>query len=703
MLYSVKLDGISIMSPSEDMGLLSAKLDLELNSAGSFSFKMPPTHRYYNYPKVMLSIVEVYEGDRIIWFGRVNGIKTNWNNEKEISCEGALAFLNDSIQEWNIWPTVGTTCSAKQFFDSLITRHNECGYLSSTDLAFNRVEIADEFDAIDVTKEVDYCTTFNAIQEQCVGCYGGYIFVERMYQDGNPINTIKWIIEMENASQPIQFGLNLLDLNSDISVSEIVTAVLPVGDDGNGNKIFITSVNPTGEKYIIDNDAAEKYGTVMQMVTFDDCHNTQDLYDTAVKWLASKQLNFEGLVISLSVAELKYMDSDYDAFRVGQLVHVKSLPHKMAVTDDITQSTVILDEDLMISKVSYDLLGAAKTITVGNIPHQALTDMASSSSGSSSGYSSSGGGGGGGGGGGSTVSVSPYITSGDLIGTIYVNGTGYQFKYDVTALQTAIAGKVDSSTYADDLATISELIAAKSTVSYTQSLSDGTTIGTITINGTGIALKAPTPTTVVANPAGTPSTNLTKLQVGNDIFNIPSGGGTGGGVAYGYDNPIDAASDGAVYILLDSTDKKQGTFLYMTDQWVLIEGRPYSADYILYDNGTENVAWSVSGGTKNSDNISLNVGGGTYSNYAITNDPIDLTTFSTVKIECRYRDRDYSEEFDISSYTGLNYLSFTYLTDSSHNEVAVGVSTTYASATTFRIDSRNGGTAEAKMYYMSLM
>ena len=34
-------------------------------------------------------------------------------------------------------------------------------------------------------------------------------------------------------------------------------------------------------------------------------------------------------------------------------------------------------------------------------------------------------------------------------------------------------------------------------------------------------------TNVVANPSGTGSTDLTKLQVGNNIYNIPQGGGTG--------------------------------------------------------------------------------------------------------------------------------------------------------------------------------
>ncbi len=50
------------------------------------------------------------------------------------------------------------------------------------------------------------------------------------------------------------------------------------------------------------------------------------------------------------------------------------------------------------------------------------------------------------------------------------------------------------------------------------------------------------------------------------------GGGGGSSVTYGYDNPSDAASDGAVYLLLDENNKEKGKFLYMTNEWVLIDG-----------------------------------------------------------------------------------------------------------------------------------
>lgn len=189
-----------------------------------------------------------------------------------------------------------------------------------------------------------------------------------------------------------------------------------------------------------------------------------------------------------------------------------------------------------------------------------------------------------------------------------------------------------------------------------------------------------------------------------NVYGSGGTGGSGGGnsITYGYDNPEDLASDGDLYILLDANDKEQGKFLYMTDEWVLISGRRYIEELVLYDNGTEGVTWTVSGGTKNADNIQVNTGGGTFTNYAVTDDAIDVTGYSILHVECHYRSNDYDLDFDVSSYTGYKYISFTYLTDSSHNECAVGLSDTKTGATTFRVDSVNGGDGIQKMFYMSL-
>lgn len=184
-----------------------------------------------------------------------------------------------------------------------------------------------------------------------------------------------------------------------------------------------------------------------------------------------------------------------------------------------------------------------------------------------------------------------------------------------------------------------------------------------------------------------------------------SGGGSGGGgstITYGYGGtPSFNGNDGDVHIVLNSLNKKKGEFMWLNNQWTLIEGSGEVA-LKVYDNGVEGVAWSVTGGTKNATNISLNVGGGTFTNYAITDTAINVTNYSTLTVVCKYRDQNYTKVIDLTNVSGNKYISFLYVTDSNHNECAVGLTDTNSPSPTYRVDSRNGGTAECIMYSCTL-
>jgi len=173
-------------------------------------------------------------------------------------------------------------------------------------------------------------------------------------------------------------------------------------------------------------------------------------------------------------------------------------------------------------------------------------------------------------------------------------------------------------------------------------------------------------------------------------------------LTYGYGGtPSFNGNDGDVHIVLNSLNKKKGEFMWLNNQWTLIEGSGEVA-LKVYDNGVEGVAWSVTGGTKNTADISLTVGSGTFTNYAITNSAVNVTNYSTLTVICRYRDQNYTKVIDLTNESGNKYISFLYVTDSSHNECAVGLTDTSSPAPTYRVDSRNGGTSECIMYSCTL-
>ena len=67
-------------------------------------------------------------------------------------------------------------------------------------------------------------------------------------------------------------------------------------------------------------------------------------------------------------------------------------------------------------------------------------------------------------------------------------------------------------------------IGNKSTVSVTPTLVSGTQVGTISVNGTGINLYAPTPIDVVANPSASGELdNLQQITIGSTSYNVPQG------------------------------------------------------------------------------------------------------------------------------------------------------------------------------------
>lgn len=182
------------------------------------------------------------------------------------------------------------------------------------------------------------------------------------------------------------------------------------------------------------------------------------------------------------------------------------------------------------------------------------------------------------------------------------------------------------------------------------------------------------------------------------------GGGGGSSVTYGYDNPSDAASDGAVYLLLDENNKEKGKFLYMTNEWVLISGKPYYPEFVLYDEGTEEVAWSVyDGATKESNYITMRTGGGNFTSYCALTNALDLSNYDKLNVKFDFRGTLYEQTIDISSYTGNQYIMFMYETDGSGNEAAVAINNTVSVANRITLQRITGVvTNSCKLYYMSL-
>ena len=117
------------LNPDKSFHLNEPKLVMSDSCAGSFDFSIEPKHRYYS-NKINLITDTVYVerihdngSSKIIWDGRPISESIGWDKIKNIHCEGALAYLNDSRVPYGNGRAVLATIH--QFItENILSKHN---------------------------------------------------------------------------------------------------------------------------------------------------------------------------------------------------------------------------------------------------------------------------------------------------------------------------------------------------------------------------------------------------------------------------------------------------------------------------------------------------------------------------------------------------------------------------------------------------
>lgn len=352
-MYKVYCDDFPLYDPrDEDLILIDPKVTLEVNTPGSFECKIPPTHPYYDKPVKMLSRITVYQDDEIIFKGRI--IKTNldYYNRKTLSCEGELAFLNDSIQR----PAEYHDMTPKEYFSKIIEIHN------------GQVEVDKQFEVgmVTVTNSTDnvyrytnWENTLTTIKEDLIDSMGGYIRVRNA--DGH--RYLDYIESYDTINQQvIEFGENLLDFTRNIDMTDIATAVVPLGNrletssiPALEERLTISSVND-GKDYLVNEDAVKKYGYIFKTITWDDVTTADRLKTHGEKWLKSEQ--FENMIIEAKAIDLHYVNDSKQPIRLGDSVRIVSKAHGLDKYFPVSKLTISLNQ---LSQNTLTFNGTVKT------------------------------------------------------------------------------------------------------------------------------------------------------------------------------------------------------------------------------------------------------------------------------------------------------------------------------------------------------
>lgn len=319
-------------------GMISGTLSLEINEPGSFEFSLISSHPHISdilLYKSTISIEMMYVDnsngdpynivDRYYPFvGRVVSTDTDIYGNVSYTCEGALAFLNDSYMS----NFDSEYYSIETFLTACIEDHNAMVSIPGSDALQGRpFSYCPSFDASSTTmyrakdlsdgndkNYAQYVKTKDAIMSNVIDIYGGFIYCVsspiyyyadsslisywntkiKYYSDRNPVFSYDAVDSdgmpiIDEYISPIDdnyderlplFSIetNIKDLSSSPIKTGLWTGIMPLGKDGLKIVHFETDRADRSDVLYIDN-LEEKYGRIVKAVEFSNIDSKDTLLD----------------------------------------------------------------------------------------------------------------------------------------------------------------------------------------------------------------------------------------------------------------------------------------------------------------------------------------------------------------------------------------------------------------------------------------
>lgn len=342
-MYKVTLDGYVLYHAEHPYAMLTEPiLELEPGYAGVFTATVPPGNPLYDRIFCRKSMVSVFRDDREIFYGEVRKIpNVDRYKNKDIYCTGALSFLADSIQPQAEYHDISPAMLLKTMLDI----HNS-QVEKRKQIHLGQVTITDPNNSL--YRYTNYENTLEAVRDKLVDRLGGYL---RLRHESDKLY-LDWVSIEEYgnySTQPIEFGLNLLDYSETTSAEDVVTALIPLGAtleesaeiEALGKRVDITSVN-NGKNYVFSQSAIDQFGWVWATNTWDDVTLPKNLKRKAEEWLSSTQV--ETMSLKLTAADLSELGQDYDAFAEGDRIHCLAKPYGMDIVLPVMKLTIPLQD-----------------------------------------------------------------------------------------------------------------------------------------------------------------------------------------------------------------------------------------------------------------------------------------------------------------------------------------------------------------------
>jgi hypothetical protein len=371
-MYSVFADSTCIyndMYVDEAHRVINPKLKFSDNSAGIFTATLPPTNAGYELCKRKSTTISVKRDGVEIWSGRIISEKKDFWNQRAITCEGELAYLNDTIQP----PAEYHDITVRQFLVNLINIHNakvdaskrfQVGIVTVTD------SDSDEEDSI--YRYTNYESTMECISNKLVKRLKGHIRIRKE----NGIRYIDYLKDYPRTNpQILRFGKNLLDFTKNWDLSDLATVVVPRGKSLDESPIealtaylTVKDVN-NGSIYVPNDSAVREFGWIEVVVDWNDVTEPTNLLRKARRYLEDYQ--FDKMTIELNALDMHYISKSETPINLLDEIHCISKPHGMDRYFPVTEIELYLEQP---DKTTYTL-GDSDSKSLSSSTNSANSDV----------------------------------------------------------------------------------------------------------------------------------------------------------------------------------------------------------------------------------------------------------------------------------------------------------------------------------------
>ena len=341
---------------SEDAAIYDTRLEEDIGQAGTFEFKVPPSNPLYS-ELTMGALITIYKNGKEFWRGEIKEINTDFANIAEVYCVEDLIWLGDEF----LTPASITNETNVQRFQAAIDAYN-------LNRPAERQFLAGVVTNSQVSSLCNWVTEYDwSILDdlrECVCRDTGYLRVRRVTSGGTVSRYID-IVRLEDygtqATQPIEYGYNLLDYVKESDYGNLTNVLTPYGEETDTE--LYDGYNQRLQGTTIESQASiNVYGRHAKAVIFDGVDDLTQLNALASAYLTRySQPQLTMVVKAVDLAEVENIDN----INIGDSVRIIAQPFAV-------------DQWLYLTSISRDIQNIDKnSITMsGHVQvNRTLTDQ----------------------------------------------------------------------------------------------------------------------------------------------------------------------------------------------------------------------------------------------------------------------------------------------------------------------------------------